>query len=398
MTMSRALRLALALALFLCPTRAWGHAHLKRSEPAAGSRITGSPQWIRLWFTERPELSMTTVSIKDANGNVFAPASPESDRSDALLVLVRVGLPLPAGQYTVAWRTAASDGHFSRGKFSFVVLTDTAATAIGPVGRPAAADTLRSDNGSATSSTTRENGEEADAASWISDSLARAFSFVGLLVLIGATVFRTLVLRGARAIDAAVRAQMEQRAATLGLAASLLLILSAIARVFLMSETMSAMPEMHAMSATEMAMHTRWGFAMQLELGAALVALASFALAVRRVRGAWFIATLAAILLAATPALAGHAAASPRFTSLLIATDFLHVLGGGSWLGSLLAVMVVGVPLCLTRDGAERWSSIASLVNSFSPIGLASAALVVAGVVIAWWVHLETLSALWQTA
>jgi copper transport protein len=60
--------------------------------------------------------------------------------------------------------------------------------------------------------------------------------------------------------------------------------------------------------------------------------------------------------------------------------------------------MVVGIPVCLTCDGAKRWSSLASLVNSFSPIALASAALVVASGVTATWVHLETLSALWQTA
>jgi len=341
---------------------------------------------------------MTIVSIKDANGNVFALGSPEVDRSDPLLISVRVAQPLPAGRYTVAWRTAASDGHPSRGTFSFVVLANATVPGIGPVGQVGDADTLRSENASAASSTMFENEEEADEASSITNSLARAFSFVGLLVLIGATVFRTLVLRGAREIDTAVRVRMEQRAAALGLAASIIVILSAIARVFLMSEMMSAMPEMHAMSATDMAMHTRWGFAVRLEIGAALVALASFGLAVRRVRGAWFVATIAAILLAATPALAGHAAASPKFTSLMIATDFLHVLGGASWLGNLLVVMVVGVPVSLTCDGAERWSSVASLVNSFSPIALASAALVVASGVIASWVHLETLSALWQTA
>jgi copper transport protein len=396
--MSRGTRLALALALLLCPTAALAHAHLKRSEPAAGSRITSSPQWIRLWFTERPELSMTAVSIKDASGNVFALASPEVDRSDPLLILVPVAQPLPAGQYTVTWRTAASDGHPSRGTFGFVVLTDAAVSGIGPVGQLGAADTIRSENASAASSTRLENVEEADASSSITNSLARAFSFVGLLVLIGATIFRTLVLRGAREIDTAVRVRMEQRTATLGLAASVLVILGAIARVSLMSEMMSTMPEMHAMSPTEMVMHSQWGLAVRLEIGAALVALASFGLALRRVRGAWVVATIVAMLLAVTPALAGHAAASPRFTSLMIATDFLHVLGGGSWLGNLLVVMVVGVPVCLTCDGAERWSSVASLVNSFSPIALASAALVVTSGVIASWVHLETLSALWQTA
>jgi putative copper export protein len=145
-------------------------------------------------------------------------------------------------------------------------------------------------------------------------------------------------------------------------------------------------------------MHTRWGFALRLELGAALVAFVSFALATRRVRGAWLVASISAIVLAVTPALAGHAAASPKFPSLMIASDFLHVLGGASWLGSLLVVMVVGVPLSLTLNNVERWSLVASLVNSFSPVALISAAVVVVSGLIASWVHLEHLSALWQTA
>jgi len=398
MNKSRKLWLALALTLSLFPTRAWAHARLKRSDPAAGSKITGSPQWIRLWFTERPELLITAVSIRDASGNAFALAPPDVDRSDPLLVSVRVMQPLPTGRYTVAWTTAASDGHPSHGTFSFVIQEDAAAPAGGPVGHLGVGDTLRPGATSSASSTRPDNSEEADASSSVANSFARAVSFLGLLILIGATVFRALVLRGAREVDLALRAQMERRAAVLGLAASVLLMLGAVARVFLMSEMMSSMPDMRAMSTIELAMHTHWGLAIRIELGATLVALASFALAVWRIRGAWFVATIATILLAATPALAGHAAASPRFTSFMIATDFLHVLGGGSWLGNLLMVMVVGVPLCLTRDGAERWSSIASLVNSFSPIALTSAALVATSGAIASWVHLETLPALWQTA
>jgi putative copper export protein len=82
----------------------------------------------------------------------------------------------------------------------------------------------------------------------------------------------------------------------------------------------------------------------------------------------------------------------------MIVSDFMHVLGGASWLGSLLAVIIVGIPVSLTLDGAERWSSVASLVNSFSPIALTSAAVVVVSGVIASWVHVEHLSNLWQTA
>jgi copper transport protein len=394
--MSRSLRLGFAIGLLLCPTPALAHAHLKRSEPAAGSRVTSSPQFIRLWFTERPELSLTFISMKDANGREVSLGPREIDRVDPLMIWVRPVQPLPAGRYTVAWRTAGSDGHPSRGTFSFVVLMGTALP-VGPAVVGATADTSSADSATA-SSTGAENREEADAASSVSNSLARALLFVGLLGLIGATTFRNLVLPRAREISVELRARMESRAAMLGLVASVVLIVSALARLFLESEMMSTMPGMQAMSMSDMALHTQWGFALRLQLGTAFVALVSFALAARRFRGGWLAASILAIVIAATPALAGHAAASPRFPSLMIGTDFLHVLGGASWLGSLLAVMVVGVPLSLTLNGAERWSAVASLVNSFSPIALASAAVVVVSGVIASWVHLDSVPALWQTA
>lgn len=342
---------------------------------------------------------MTVISLKDANGKEFVLAPPENNQGDPLRVFLRVAQPLPAGRYTVAWRTAASDGHPSHGTFSFVVLITAGPPASGPVQQSGAAtDTIAYGNVTAASSTSEGNGEESDAASSVGNSLARTFLFVGLLVLIGVTTFRTLVLPRAREINSETRARMESRAAVLGLAGTALVIICAFARISLESQMMSAMPDMRTMSMTDMAMHTRWGFAVQLQLGAALVALASFALAMRRLPGAWLVASISGIVLAATPALAGHAAASPSFTTLMIASDFLHVLGASSWLGSLFTVMVVGIPLAFALDGAARWSSVASLVNSFSPIALASAAVVVVSGVIASWVHLEHLSALWQTA
>jgi copper transport protein len=396
--MIKALRLVLALALFLCPARAWAHAHLKRSEPAAGSNVAGPPQLIRLWFSEQPELSMTFISLKDANGKEWSLAGPQKDPTDPLAVLVHISELIPAGRYTVAWRTAASDGHPSHGTFGFLVLTEAGPTTKNLAQARAVTDTTGAGNVAPVASTSGESAEEADAASSVSNSLARAFSFVGLLALIGAAAFRALVLPRARGINAEIRAQMESRAGVLGLVASMVVIIGALGRLFLESKMMSAMPDMQTMGMTDMAMHTRWGFALRLELGAALVAFVAFIFAARRLRGAWLVAGLAALVLGVTPALAGHAAASPRFTSLMIVSDFLHVLGGASWLGSLFVVMVVGVPLSLMLDGSERWSSVASLVNSFSPVALASVTVVVVSGLIASWVHLEHLSALWQTA
>jgi copper transport protein len=400
MAMSKTIRLVLALCalgLVLSPARASAHAHLKRSEPAAGSKVKSSPQLLRFWFSEAPELAMTRISLKDSNGKEFSLGQPESDRGDPLAVSIRVSQPLPAGRYTVAWRTAASDGHPSHGSFSFVVLED-AALPTNPGATDVGADKDTLSSGAASSSATVENEEEAEEASSVVNSLARAFSFLGLLALIGAIAFRNLILPRARGISPELKTQMARRASVLGIAASVLVILTAFVRLFLEARMMSAMPGMQSMGMTDMAMHTRWGFALRLELGAAIVALVAFALAARRVPGAWFVAALVAMVLAVTPALAGHAAASPRFTSLMIASDFLHVLGGGTWLGSLFAVVVVGLPLSLALDGAERWSSVAALVNSFSPLALASAGVVVISGVIASWVHLERLAALWQTA
>ena len=66
-------------------------------------------------------------------------------------------------------------------------------------------------------------------------------------------------------------------------------------------------------------------------------------------------------------------------------------------MGSLFCVMLIGVPIALAAEGTDRWGSIASLVNSFSPIALGSATLVVASGVLASWLHLEHFSSLWAT-
>jgi len=203
--------------------------------------------------------------------------------------------------------------------------------------------------------------DESDAASSLGNSIARSLLFVGLLALIGAVAFKLFVLRGARALALDLKQRMTQRAAALGVASAVLVIVVSLVRLHLEARMMSAMPDMpgmKGMSIREMVMRTDWGFAFRLQLAAATTALIGFALAIRRARGAWFFAVGSALVLAITPALGGHAAASPRFTSLMIAADWLHVLGGASWLGSLLCVMVVGVPIALTLEPRERWVSI----------------------------------------
>lgn len=400
---------ALALAL-LVPAPALAHAHLKRSDPAAGSRLT-SPQVIRLWFSEAPEISMTFAALKDSSGNPYALGSAERERSGQMGIAFPVLRPLPPGRYTMTWRTAASDGHPSSGKFTFVVVAPpTIAGATGAPGTPtesidsAMPPTGMTMPGMESSSHRMDPSppvEDVDAASSIGNSVARALLFVALLALIGTVAFQWLVLPRARTLSIGLKQRMSRRAATLGAVSALLVIVVALLRLHLESQMMNAMPDMpgmQGMSVRGMVMQTDWGVGFRIQLAAAVAAFVGFTLAVRRVRGAWLVAGASAVVLAITPALGGHAAASPRFTSLMIASDWLHVLGGASWLGSLLCVMAIGVPIALKLDPPTRWSSVASLVNAFSPIALVSAGVVVASGLFASWVHLEHLAALWQTS
>src|SRR5256885_1126354 len=110
------IRFICILGLTLTPSIAWAHAVLKRSEPTAGARVA-SPDVIRLWFSERPEVAFTAITVTDASGRVFPIKLPQPNASNPLEVSFVVAALLPAGKYSVAWRTVASDGHPYRGSF-----------------------------------------------------------------------------------------------------------------------------------------------------------------------------------------------------------------------------------------------------------------------------------------
>ena len=113
---------------------------------------------------------------------------------------------------------------------------------------------------------------------------------------------------------------------------------------------------------------------------------------------AWWIAGLGAVLLALSPGLSGHAVSTPRFAPLPVLTDAVHVIGAGGWLGSLLAVVLVGIPIALRLGPGDRGPAVAALVNAFSPTALFFAGAVAATGVFAAWLHLGSVPELWESA
>jgi copper resistance protein C len=95
------------------------HLHLLKSLPAANATVTSAPDSIRLWFSQTPELGVTSVKVKGPGTAVVALAPLA--KGDSSLVVAPVKGKMAAGAYTVAWRTMAKDGHVASGSFGFKV-------------------------------------------------------------------------------------------------------------------------------------------------------------------------------------------------------------------------------------------------------------------------------------
>jgi putative copper export protein len=144
--------------------------------------------------------------------------------------------------------------------------------------------------------------------------------------------------------------------------------------------------------------HTLWGSAWLVQAAAALLAIVGFSVLPRRPAAGWTLAALAAVAAALGASLSGHAAAVPGRAALAVVADAAHVLAAGGWLGTLLVLSVVGLPMALREAPGERGRSAAALVNAFSPLALGCAAVLALTGALSAWLHLGGLDALLASA
>jgi putative copper export protein len=142
-----------------------------------------------------------------------------------------------------------------------------------------------------------------------------------------------------------------------------------------------------------------WGRTWWLAIAAAIVVTWVAPRLRRQTRSAWFVAAAAILLLAASQPLSGHPAAAtmPR---VAVATQWLHLVGAGGWVGSLALLTFVAIPAArrlehdVTGDPEAR---IAGLVRAFSPTALSCAALLGVTGALAAWSNLGGFAPLWQS-
>jgi copper transport protein len=387
------------MSVLALPDTAWAHARLRKSEPAASARLTTSPHVVRLWFTEAPELSLTTVTLLDSAGASLDVGKPERDADGVMAVRVPIGSALPPGRYTVKWRTAAADGHPLSGTFTFRV-TVPAGDSITARGRGTGAstppDSVRPQSSPVAPMSGMESADAEPGALNPAFVVVRALAFVALLALIGAVAFRWGVVSRAEGLEQHVRDGIAGATASRALLVSVVFLIAAATKLYLQNRMMSGEAGMDAAHMEAMAMGTHWGAAWRLQLGAGVLALAGFLVARRGAAAGWVIAALASLALAASAALGAHAAAAQRLHTVSIVADSLHVIAAAGWLGSLLWLVVTGIPR-FSSPNEGHWPRVAALVRAFSPMALSFAALVTVTGVTSAWLRLGTVPALWGT-
>ncbi len=97
------------------------HLELRGSEPEADTVLTESPEEVRLFFSEPPQMQGTSVRLADPAGELVPTTDAEADPDDPRQVHIDLQGPLAAGTYTVHWRVIAQDGHAQNGDFVFTL-------------------------------------------------------------------------------------------------------------------------------------------------------------------------------------------------------------------------------------------------------------------------------------
>jgi copper transport protein len=119
-----------ALGALLWAPSAAAHSALQRSQPEAGASLDAAPSEIVLVFSERPDPGLSRVELLDDEGAPLKglETHPADDDAETLIT----SLPhLPEGVYTVNWQAlSAVDGHVTTGAFAFGVGTEVDETPV----------------------------------------------------------------------------------------------------------------------------------------------------------------------------------------------------------------------------------------------------------------------------
>jgi copper transport protein len=374
--------LAAVIAIVATPLALFAHAKLLRSSPASGATLAVAPTSISLWFSEKPELKFSSVQLSDSAGTAIALGALTA--TDSMGVTAPITSPIVPGKYSIAWKTAAADGHATSGKVTFAI----SAAAVPP------GASIVITPGHARKPAGGSNAVITPDADVPMSPVMRWVELVAVLTLIGLVMFRLAVVPGAKWTGEALT-DVDDRLRRLANGTLVLQLVSTLTRAFVQADLIPN--QTSRMTAFKVVVQdTQWGHGWAVGAVGSVLVLIGLALSRRRMTKGWALAGVGLIGVALGETLTGHAASSPR-VALAVAADVSHILAAGGWLGGLAALMLAGLPTVrrLAHKSSADYGS--RLLQSFHGTAVECVTLIVLSAVISSWLRLGSFDALWKT-
>lgn len=101
--------------------QAFAHAHLKSAVPAENATVKVSPVEIDLTFSEGLNLKFSGATITGQGNATISTGQAKLAISDQKTLVIPLSTPLVPGGYTVNWTVLSTDGHKTKGSYTFAV-------------------------------------------------------------------------------------------------------------------------------------------------------------------------------------------------------------------------------------------------------------------------------------
>jgi copper transport protein len=408
--------LGFMLALVFCPSAAFSHARLLRSQPAANSTLKQSPKVVELWFSEELQPPMCSITVTDKDGN-------RVDKNNASLAeenkKLQIDLEeLKSGTYTVDWRVLSTDEHTMKGNFTFTVaLAGGAASA--PAQTPSPGTQRAPDQPAPMQSMPQApttTGRQESGTSWI-QSLVRWLEYLAMMMLFGGFAFHVLVLgpslRRTRGIDEVKRAvglsTSARRVLFFSWLSLALLVFVSLTSLILQVSTVFDKSVGEALSPgllNQVIAKTGFGSSWRLEVWAILVLLIIVFYLSRYVKREptgkyaiwWWMGISVGAVLFLARGWTGHAVVAARDFPFAVGTDWLHLLAAGFWVGGLFHLALTMPKAISILDGRGRLRVLHQVIPLFTRLAIASTFLIVLTGLYNSWMHVDRFAELWSTS
>jgi copper transport protein len=399
--------LALPMALFLTlllPATGEAHAILLRSDPAKDAVLHSIPTQVRMWFSEDLNPTFSTARVVNSANQQVDAKNAHVTGGDPREMDLSLQPNLQPSVYIVIWRTqSADDGHVLTGSFLFTI-----ARADGSV--PTFNGTIPSQGTLGGSSNNGDTTGQFDGPTLFSFLMVTLVD-LGVVFWVGAQLWRTFVPQSTDD-DEQKNVQQHEEARFDRLFALPTLLVTLVANVgVLVGQGLVISggdigPALSFSTLSGLASNGRFGtyWTMRAIVLVLAVLVAIMTLRIKRpsrlitdvIPWTNFVLGLA-LLIAMT--LSGHAAATNNdILVYAILVDWLHLLAAALWIGGMLYITLIYLPVLKELSIATRTKVLLTSLSHFSPLAFTGVVIMAISGPFNATVHMSSLDQLFTTA